>query len=149
MLTQYLEKEGIRCGCEVHDWKEAIRAAAAPLMESGKIEAGYVERAIEKVEELGPYIVLTQGVAVAHARPKQDVKQGGISLITLKNPVAFGNKAYDPVSLVFMLAATTDNGHIGAMMSVAQALCEPDMKEKLIAAKTPDEIYQLILQQGE
>ncbi len=147
MLTQYLQKEAIRCGCEAADWKEAIRAAAAPLLEEGKIEERYVERAIKKVEELGPYIVLTQGVAVAHARPKEDVKEGGISLISLKNPVPFGHKAYDPVSLVFMLAATTDDGHIGAMMSVAQALSEPNVKEKLIAAQTPKEIYDTILQE--
>ena len=146
MLTQYLEKEAIHCGCTAKDWKEAIRLAAEPLLKSGKIEERYVDRAISKVEELGPYIVLTHGVAVAHARPKEDVKKGGISLVTLKEPIPFGHKSYDPVSLVFMLAATTDDGHIGVMMSVAQALCEPNVKERIIAAKSAEEIYQIIVQ---
>lgn len=147
MLTKYLSKDAIRCSCTASDWKDAIRLAAAPLLESGKIEQRYVDRSIAKVEELGPYIVLTEGVAVAHARPKEDVKEGGISLITLKEPVCFGHKVYDPVSLVFMLAATTDDGHIGAMMSVAQALCEPNIKERIVAAKSAGEIYDIIMEE--
>ena len=148
MLTKYLAKDAIRCSCTASDWKEAIRIAAKPLLDSGKIEERYVDRAIAKVEELGPYIGLTHGVAVAHARPKEDVIEGGISLITLKEPVPFGHKSYDPVSLVFMLAATNDNGHIGAMMSVAQTLCEPNVKERIIAAKSEQEIYDIIAQQN-
>ena len=144
MLTQYLTKQTIRCGVQVPDWKEAIREAALPLTQSGKVEERYIERAISKVEELGPYIVLTQGVAVAHARPKQDVREGCISLMTLKTPVKFGHASYDPVSVVFVLAATSDDGHIGVMMSVAQKLCEPNVKERMIAATTVDELYDII-----
>ena len=144
MLTQYLTKENIRCAVSAADWKQAIREAAQPLLLTGKVEEQYVERAISKVEELGPYIVLTQGVAVAHARPKSDVREGGISLMTLQEPVCFGHKTNDPVSIVFVLAATTDDGHIGAMMSVAQKLCEPNIKEHIIAAGTPEEIYAVV-----
>lgn len=145
MLEQYLKEEFVQCGTQVGDWKEAIRVTAEPLVNARKIGVSYVERTIKKVEELGPYIVLTKGVAVAHARPKSDVTEDCISLATLKTPINFGHSTNDPVSIVFMLAATDDNGHIGAIMEVAQKLCEEGITEKILSAKTPTEIFNLIV----
>ena len=144
-LAKYLTQENIRCNVEAGDWREAIRKAAEPLVATGKIEEEYVKRTIEKVEELGPYIVITQGVALAHARPKDDVKEQCVSLMTLKTPVKFGHKTNDPVEIVFMLAATSDNGHIDAVMHIAQKLCEEGIREKIKNAQTPQELYQLMV----
>lgn len=144
MLSQYLAKDDIRCRVSATDWRSAIRLAAEPLEEAGKIETSYVERTIQKVEELGPYIVLAKGLAVAHARPKDDVKAESISLITLKDAVVFGHETNDPVSIVFLIAATNDDGHIAMVMDVAQKLCEENMKEKIIAAQSAEEIYCLV-----
>ena len=89
-------------------------------------------------------MVLTSGVAVIHARPGEDVCKNSISLLTLKQPVEFGNANYDPVSVVFMLAATDDNSHIRLMMAVAQKLSQPDIKEKMLAAKEIEDLWTLM-----
>lgn len=146
MLGQYLKEDFIQCGAEASDWREAIQVASVPLVNAGLVGDSYVERTIQKIEELGPYIVLTKGVAVAHARPKTDVKEDCISLATLKHPVEFGHKTNDPVSIVFILAAKDDNGHIGAIMEVAQKLCEDGIKEKLALAQSASDIFQLVVE---
>lgn len=144
MLNRYLTQDCICCNVEALDWRDAIWKAAQPLIKSKKIKETYVERTIAKVEELGPYIVLAKGVAVAHARPKDDVEQESVSLITLKTPVEFGHKTNDPVEILFLLAATNDDGHIGAVMEVAQLLCEDGMKEKICLAGSESILYDLI-----
>ena len=44
-----------------------------------------------------------------------------------------------------MLAATTDNGHIDAVMHIAQKLCEEGIREKIKSAQTAEELYQLMM----
>ena len=144
-LTKYLVKEHILCNVEAADWREAIQKAAQPLVDAGKIGRTYVEHTIEKVEEMGPYFVITQGVALAHTRPSDDVKEQCVSLMTLATTVKFGHKTNDPVEIVFILAATTDNGHIDAVMHIAQKLCEEGIREKIKSAQTAEELYQLMM----
>lgn len=144
MLEQYISQQSIQCGVQAEDWRQAIRLAAAPLVEQGRVGMSYVQRMIQKVEELGPYIVLDKGVAVAHARPREDVRENSVSFASLQTPVPFGHSTNDPVSLVFVLAATDDNGHVGVMMEVAQLLCGEGIKEKLASASGVQEVYRLI-----
>ena len=62
--------------------------------------------------ELGPYMVIAEGIALAHARPSEAVISTGLSVVTLKSPVEFGSERFDPVSIVFGLAAVDHDGHI-------------------------------------
>ena len=143
-LKEYLSLEHIRCKQKADSWENAVRLAAKPLLESDRIQSSYVERTIEKVKELGPYIVITQGVALAHARPKEDVLHESLSMITLDPPVEFGHHTNDPVSTVFFLAASSDNSHINALMNIAQKLSEDGVREKIPTLNTPEEIYDLM-----
>ncbi|CDA78287.1 MAG: PTS sugar transporter subunit IIA [Negativibacillus massiliensis] len=144
LVTEYLEKQSIACAVSAQNWEEASRQAAQILIDKGAIRSEYLTRMMEKLEKERSYMVLTSGVAVIHARPGEDVCKNSISLLTLKQPVEFGNANYDPVSVVFMLAATDDNSHIRLMMAVAQKLSQPDIKEKMLAAKEIEELWTLM-----
>ena len=87
MLTDVLKEEYIKLNVECKDWEDAIRTAGQILIDNGVATNEYVEDAIEGVKELGPYVVITKGVALPHATNKKGVFKTGISLITLKNPV--------------------------------------------------------------
>lgn len=145
-LGKYLALEDVQCKQKAENWEDAIKLAAKPLLESGKIQAAYVERTIEKVKEVGPYIVIAQGVALAHARPKDGITQECLGMATLETPVAFGHKTNDPVEVVFFLAASSDNSHIDALMNIAQKLSEAGMREKITTCLQPQELYDLMVQ---
>ena len=49
----------------------------------------YVEGIIKAVKELGPYIIISDGLAMPHTRPEDGALDIGCSLITLKEPVLF------------------------------------------------------------
>ena len=105
MLTSLLTKETIALNVEAEDWMDAIRKSAQPLLANGSIEPRYIDNMIQAVKDLGPYIAIAPGVAIAHAKPEQGVVRMGMSLATLKHPVSFGNTANDPIRLVLTLAA--------------------------------------------
>ena len=58
MITDYLNKKTIRLKVEAHDREEAIREAAACLVEDKKIKQEYVEQMIDALHKFGPYIVV-------------------------------------------------------------------------------------------
>ncbi len=144
-LMKYIAKENLRCGVQAANWEDSVREAGKLLLNSGAIEESYIQRCVDTVKTEGPYMVLTKGIALAHTRPGDDVKEEAISVVSLENPVEFGHKDNDPVKLVFLLAALTDNSHISALMELAQKLSEPDMKELIQQESNADKLYELLV----
>ena len=102
MLKEMLNGK-IQIADSIKDWQEALRAAAKPLLDAGNIEARYVDSIIENVKKNGPYIVLTDGVAMPHSRPEEGVIKKGMSLLKVKKGVDF-YQTEKKVYLFFTLA---------------------------------------------
>ncbi|HET4625142.1 TPA: PTS sugar transporter subunit IIA, partial [Streptococcus pneumoniae] len=81
-----IDNDSIRLGLEANNWKEAVKVAVDPLIESGAILPEYYDAIIESTEEYGPYYILMPGMAMPHARPEAGVQSDAFSLITLQNP---------------------------------------------------------------
>jgi PTS system ascorbate-specific IIA component len=94
---------------------------------------------IAAFEELGPYMVVAPGIALAHGRPSESVLDTGLSLVTLANPVVFGSLANDPVSIIFGLAAKDHDGHIDLLAALSEFLMD-EVKVNLLlkATNEPD-----------
>ncbi|VSX21094.1 phosphotransferase system sugar-specific EII component [Streptococcus pneumoniae] len=86
-----IDNDSIRLGLEANNWKEAVKVAVDPLIESGAILPEYYDAIIESTEEYGPYYILMPGMAMPHARPEAGVQSDAFSLITLQNPVVFSD----------------------------------------------------------
>lgn len=136
-----LQRIGSRKKAE--NWQEAIRRAGELLLENGDIEEKYIDNMIDSVHELGPYIVLTKGFALAHAAPSEVVKRTGISLTNLEKPVNFGS-SNDPVSVVMCMACVDKQSHIEHLQKLAVKLMEEGMIDKLGRCETDDELYKTI-----
>lgn len=144
MIAQLLTRENIRLNVEVDTWEDALHCAGEPLVDNGSIKPTYITKMIEVVKDVGPYIVLDKGFALAHARPEDGVNRIGLSLITLKNPVNFGNPDNDPVSLVICLAATDNTSHLEVISDLAGFLSDRKNFDKIIQCTKPEEVMDLI-----
>ena len=144
MLSNVLKKEYIKLNVECKNWEEAVRIAGKILLQNGVITNEYIEDAIKGVKELGPYIVITKGVALPHATNKAGVNTTGIALITLKNPVEFGNKDNDPVYYVFMLATTDMDSHLSALSNLSELLGKQEFYDILKNAQDPESVIEYI-----
>jgi len=141
MLADYLTPERVRLQVDVPDWRGAVRAGGELLVESGLCEARYVEAMVRAVEQLGPYMVLAPGIALAHARPEDGVLEIGMSIVTLATPVDFGSEANDPVKLVIAFGGVDKSSHIAMLQGLAKFLMTESNQELL---KTADDVAQVM-----
>jgi PTS system ascorbate-specific IIA component len=143
-LSRMLDARAIRVGESADDWRAAVRIAGDALVASGATTAAYTDEMIATVEELGPYIVIAPGIALAHSRPSRAVHRAGMSLVTLSTPVEFGHRQNDPVTLVVGLAAPDEEGHVLALATLAEFLADDDRRAALAHAPDAGAVAELI-----
>ncbi len=144
MLGDYLRPDVIRLGVHAANWEEAVRAAGQLLVDADVCEPRYIQAMIDAVHELGPYMVLAPGLALAHARPEDGVKSIGLSLVTLDPPVPFGSEENDPVSLLIAFGAVDKERHLGLLQELALLLEDEARRQKLAQATSVAEVVALI-----
>ena len=145
VLKELLNQKTIKLNVEAKTWEEAVSAGGALLEMEGCIEHRYVDAMINSVKEIGPYIVIAPGIAMPHARPESGVKKIGMSLITLSEPVKFGNKENDPVDIVVCLCAIDHTTHIKALTELVGMLGNDEMVKQIRNAKEVSEVQNMIL----
>ena len=140
MLENYLTKDVIQVNVDVKNWEEAVRAGGELLVNADKCRPEYVDAMVRTVRELGPYMVLAPGLALAHARPEDGTLAVGLSLITLAEPVEFGSKVNDPVKSVISFCAVDKEGHVEVLKALAEFLRVEENQVMLKEATSVDEL---------
>ena len=132
----------LRVGVTAGTWQDAITAAGGLLVEAGHVEPRYVSAMVRVVEELGPYIVLVEGFALAHATPGDGVLANSMALAVLEESVDFGSGKM--VGCVFALAATSHDAHIETLGRLAELLSDEQTRNSLLNARNNADIEQLL-----
>jgi mannitol operon transcriptional antiterminator len=144
MLQDILSDSHILLNKECKDWKEAITNTGQLLLSEEVIDERYIHAMIKSVEEYGPYIVVGKHLALAHARPEDGVNKLGISVMTLKEPVNFGNPENDPVKIIFCLAAVDSYSHLNVMKNLIELINDEKKIERLIQAQDINSFNQVL-----
>lgn len=129
---------------QAKDWREGIRLAGQILLRPGCITLAYIEAMVKAVEELGPYMVVDVGVALAHARPEDGVKRPCMSLVRLATPVEFGSSENDPVDLIFAFGAVDKEAHLEALRDLATFLQDKEAVAALRRCQSSGEAAGII-----
>lgn len=144
LLSNLLNKEVIKVNIKCMDWKDAIRKGSEILMKRGLVEERYAEAIINNFEIFGPYMVITPGIVLSHARPEDGVKKLSMSLMTLKDPMEFGSEQNDPVKIIITLAAIDNEAHIKVIKKLMELLMNDEDMNKLMNSEEIDEVIQII-----
>ncbi|MBF0812554.1 PTS sugar transporter subunit IIA [Staphylococcus sp. KY49P] len=142
MSLEILSADKIQILDKVETWEQAITIAANPLLTQDYFESSYVTAMIDSVKELGPYIVIAPEIAIAHARPNDDVKHIGLSLLKLNEHINFSEEGHF-ASLIFVLSAVDNDGHLAILRSLATKLGNQDTVNQLLAAQEINEIVNI------
>ena len=140
VLDQALGEGSIRLKQNCLNWKESFQVAGSALVESKRTTEDYIQEMIQAFEELGPYMVIAPGIALAHGRPSEAVLETGLSLVTLTYPIEFGHSSNDPVSLVIGLAALDHDSHIDLMSALSELLMSEETVNLLLNATNESEV---------
>ena len=140
-LLDLLPESRIQVKDHVHSWEEAIVEASAQLLEQDFITNDYIEEMIQIVKEDGPYIVISDRIALPHANAGKGVNKTGMSMLFLKNEVDLLGK---PVSLFIVLASIDNEQHLKALSQLTQIFSNKAIKDKIMKAKNKHELFELI-----
>jgi ascorbate PTS system EIIA or EIIAB component len=144
MAIPSLDDQSILLGAKARDWREAVRLAGTALERGGRTTRQYAEEMVRMIEEHGPYVVISPGLALAHARPGPSVKSDGLGVVILETPVEFGHPYNDPVKIVLGLAVATPDRHLTMVAGLANAFDDPATTERLAAATSADEVRSIL-----
>lgn len=134
-------KDNINVLEKVDNWRDAVRKSGKILLENGDIEERYIEAAIKNIEKLGSYIVITDNVAMPHARPEDGVNKTAMSLLLVKEGLDFLGER---VHLVFMLASKDNSSHIEVIRKLSKLIDDEELVEKMCSAKNKEEILKYL-----
>ena len=111
ILAQMLDPSKIMLIQEKITWEQGILQAADILEKKGCVGSDYGKKAVENVKEYGDYIIISKGIALAHAGKKEaHVYKDGLSLVMCPEGIEFteGNIVY----LVFCFAVAEEKDYL-------------------------------------
>lgn len=139
-----LPDAAVLLGATAPTWRDAMRLAGGALVASGAATDEYTDAMIGMVEEHGPYIVISPGLAFAHARPGGAVLRDGLAVVTLETPVAFGHPHNDPVRVVLGLAVAGVGTHLESIGDIANLFNDQAVTGRIADATTADEVRTIM-----
>ncbi len=142
-LLEVISFQTIDLNFRASSFLDAIFRSGELLLNSEIVREPYVYSMIEAVEEIGPYIVFSKGVALAHSNAGQFVNKVGVSMVRLSKPVISGHPDNDPVSLLFAFASTDNQSHTKVMMDLG-CLISFGGVEKLMEVQSPEHALEVI-----
>jgi mannitol/fructose-specific phosphotransferase system IIA component (Ntr-type) len=167
MIKELLSETTIEVNFKATSWESAVRESGELLKKAGKVNSlsdiGILFRTNKRkgdklfkeldklninytINELGPYIVISKNIAMPHARPEEGSNGIGVSLITLKTPINFGNKENDPVKAVVGFSAKDNKSHIELLSELMQLFEDEDFHKIINKANSKEEIKKFILE---
>lgn len=111
ILARMLDPSKIMIKQEKITWEQGILQAADILEKKGCVGSDYGKKAVENVKEYGDYIIISKGIALAHAGKKEaHVYKDGLSLVMCPEGIEFteGNIVY----LVFCFAVAEEKDYL-------------------------------------
>lgn len=101
-------------------WQQAIELAAQPLLDSGQIEARYIASMINKIMLEQPYIMLADGLIIAHAGVDDGVNKICLSLLRLPEKIDIAG--YMQADIIIVLATNNSQKHLKALAQLNEFL---------------------------
>ena len=146
-LKDVLVKDTIQILDDVLPWEEAVRMTAAPLMRRGDITEQYVEQAISNIRDDKPFIMIADGVIIAHAGVDDGAKRVCLSLLTMPERINVAD--YMEADVIIMIGTPDPTKHLDVLEQLNEILEEKKSLQILKNAKQPEDILQLIQREKE
>lgn len=149
-ITDFLDVRSISLDAAPKSKQEAIDAAVALMVKSGKIndEEAYKKQVYAREEESTTGI--GEGIAIPHGKCDA-VDRPGLSAMVIREGVDFDSLDGAPVTLLFLIAApnTEDNVHLDVLSKLSMMLMDERFTESLRKAETPEQFLAIIDQADE
>ena len=141
-LLDMLKQKYIKLTGPAMEWRQAMKEASEDLLRDGYFDAGYVAQAIENVEEYGNYIIVSNGIAPAHASREAGVYNDGLSLLLVRDGIRFEDG--DVVYLLFFFSQKGDTDYLDLFKEIIKLGENPEYIDRFRQLENAAEVYQLM-----
>lgn len=125
-------------------WRDAIRLVSDPLLEEGCVSQAYVDKAIANVEDYGSYIIINQGIALAHASASDGASKDALGLLVSSEGVCFDGG--ETVNLMFFSAQLEEDYYIDLFREINRLGNDTEGFRRIVTSRTPDEAYHHLVE---
>ncbi|WP_341778547.1 BglG family transcription antiterminator [Levilactobacillus sp. HBUAS70063] len=144
-LADLITPAHIQISSDMLDWQSAVRRCLQPLQDAQFIQSRYTDHIIAITKEKGPYMMIKEGVMLAHAKPEDGVQKLGMSLLVLKKPAIISTQGQQrQVRLIFGLAPIDREAHVRALGQLLALLQNEGLYQRLLKAENTAIIRQLL-----
>ena len=141
-LKDVLVEETVQVLDHVLPWEDAIQTVAKPLLDRGDITERYVQKAIDNIKVDKPFIMIADGVIIAHAGVDDGAKRVCLSLLTM--PERTDVYGYMEADVVIMIGTPDPTKHLEVLEQLNHIIEDKKSLQLLRKAKKPEDIIKLI-----
>ncbi len=141
-LKDLLKKDYINISSSVMDYKEAIEITSFPLLYTDKIYPRYVKKMIDIIEQEKPFIMIKEGIAIAHAGVDDGVKAPAIAMSVFPEKISFNG--YMDIDILIVLATPDTKIHLNGFFQLIEILEQDELVEKIRNAKDLETICKIM-----
>ncbi|HEX6248111.1 MAG TPA: PTS sugar transporter subunit IIA [Nocardioidaceae bacterium] len=119
---------------------DAIREAGQILVDAGAVSPSYVDAMFEREKSVSTY--MGNFLAIPHGtnEAKDSIHSSALSVVRYDRPIDWdGNEVRFAVGI-----AGVNNGHLEILSKIAVVFADTDEVDKLLAASSAEEIYDLL-----
>lgn len=122
-------------------WDEAIRLASVPLLKTNSITENYINEMIGLVRDYGPYIVIKNRIAIAHAKTEAGANALGTALLINKKNIQFEDDLN--IHYLFVISSSNPKEHLQILKDISM-LASDDIDLNALLDKNVDEVMEFI-----
>jgi PTS system mannitol-specific IIA component len=140
MTDQILPTQNVRIVPGGASRDDAIRAAGAVLVDAGAVDAAYVDSMLEREGTVSTY--MGNWLAIPHGtnEAKDLIRRSAMSLLRYDEPIDWGG---EQARFVVGIAGRGDE-HLDILSKIAIVFSDEEEVEKLLAARSSDELVALL-----
>ncbi len=141
-LLDLLKGDRVRILSDADSWIKALWQAGEPLLKAGSIEERYIDTIISQLQYYGPYMFITPGVILAHAKPEDGVLRLDAAMTIFRNPVVFSD--FHKASIIIILAASDQESHLKILRDIAELFSIQARVDDLISLPDEDHVIEYL-----
>jgi PTS system mannitol-specific IIA component len=139
-MSDVLTQSQIKVPGDARSKDDAIREAGQLLVDAGAVSPAYVDAMFERETSVSTY--MGNFLAIPHGtnEAKDTISRSAISVVRYDAPIDWdGNEVRFAVGI-----AGVENGHLEILGKIAIVFSDSDEVEKLLAARSAEELYQML-----
>lgn len=140
-LSQLITPDVVQVEVNECDWKNAIVLGSRPLLANNSINNSYVVDMISTIDRIGPYFIIGDDFALAHASPEAGVNRLAVSVTVFTKPVYVAERQF---RVLLILTPIDKKSHINIIADINQIIADSDKYSRIKNVQTKEELLELL-----